>query len=87
MSTPFLNRACHLDGRASWLAVLAILMALAEPPAIAAAKEDKPTVLQLPERFAQVRTAGSGRFLMFHLKSQNKLAMVDLVKGEIVHNF
>jgi serine/threonine protein kinase len=40
--------------------------------------------LRLPEPFAQVRTGGGGRFLVFHLKKARKLAIFDVSAAKVV---
>jgi serine/threonine protein kinase/mono/diheme cytochrome c family protein len=41
--------------------------------------------IKLPEPFAQVRTGGGGRYLIFHLKKAQKLALFDVSQTKIVH--
>ncbi len=41
-------------------------------------------VVALPGKLAQVRTGGSGRFLIFHIPDKSILAVVDLVERKIV---
>jgi hypothetical protein len=40
----------------------------------------------LPEPFAQVRTAGGGRYLIFYLKKARKLAVFDVTEVRVVHD-
>jgi hypothetical protein len=42
------------------------------------------TVFDLPEPFADVKTGGGGRFLIFHLKKAKKLAIFDVLQAKIV---
>jgi hypothetical protein len=43
------------------------------------------TVVDLPEPFADVKTGGGGRFLIFYLKKAKKLAIFDVLQAKIVH--
>jgi hypothetical protein len=45
---------------------------------------DSKLVVDLPEPFAQVRTGGGGRYLIFHLKKARKLAIFDVSEAKIV---
>jgi mono/diheme cytochrome c family protein len=55
------------------------------PPAVPAPKLDGRVEVKLPEPFAQVRTGGGGRYLIFHLKKAQKLALFDVSQVKIVH--
>ncbi len=56
------------------------------PPGIPEPKVSGARVeIKLPEPFAQVRTGGGGRYLLFHLKKAQKLALFDVSQLKIVH--
>jgi hypothetical protein len=44
------------------------------------------TEVMLPEPFAQVRTGGGGRYLIFYLKKARKLAVFDVTEVRVVHD-
>jgi hypothetical protein len=41
--------------------------------------------VKLPEPFAQVRTGGAGRYLIFHFPGAKKLAVLDVSQAKVVH--
>jgi hypothetical protein len=44
------------------------------------------TEVMLPEPFAQVRTGGAGRYLIFYLKKARQLAVFDVTQVRVVHH-
>jgi len=53
-----------------------------QPPSLAETKVER----QLPSKFSDVAVAGGGRFLIFHLPSERRLAVFDMNAAEFVHS-
>jgi hypothetical protein len=62
---------------------------LLQPPGLSAIPAPRLTTYRtevvLPEPFAQVRTGGAGRYLIFHLKKAKKLAIFDVSQARVIH--